>query len=633
MKNTFTFLFLFTILPFSFVKAQNETTVISPDGFLKMQVFQRPENPNGELFYQINYKNQPAILPSELGLSGWGDKMEIENVQSRTQDTSWKPVYGERAVVRDHFNEKTFVLTKKGVRNKLWLIVRAYNEGIAFRYFYPEDPESGGSYLGITSEKTSFVLPENTFGWFAHNAQAAYQYLPLKNWPGECERPLTLKLSNGLYVSLAEAEMVNYSRTKFMIRPNEENIIRCSMYGRVDEVAPFGTPWRVVMVADKPANLLANNDLILNLNPPCEIKNTDWIQPGTIIRTVSLTTSGAQKVVDFAAKRNIRYVHFDAGWYGAETSINSNPTKCDVDPKRSKINDLNITEVVQYAKSKGVGIWVYVNQRALANYLDEILPLYQSWGIAGIKFGFVQVGSHRWTTWLHEAVKKCAQYNLMVDIHDEYRPTGFSRTYPNLLTQEGIRGNEEFTDANINTTHPFTRFIAGAGDYTICYFHRKELKPDLERSINARSLQNTSGHQLALSVIFYSPLQFLYWYDTPEDVQDEPELPFFDHLPTTWDDTKVLDGQIGEYISIARKKGNDGYVGCITNNDARKMNFSFDFLDPGKNYEMILYTDGGEKIKTRTHVKIETKKVKKETKLNLDFLPRGGCAMVIKEIK
>ena len=599
-------------------------TLSSPNGNIK---FSLQTDSDGELVYAISYKDKPVILNSFLGISGWDRNLEIEDVQRTSFDTVWKPVYGERAEVRDHYNQQVYVIKTGGRGDRLHVIVRAYDEGIGFRYKY-----AGSSYLRITSEKTTFCVPQNTYGWFAPFAQAEHKKLPIKDWPGEAERPLTLQLENGLYASLAEAEMVDYSRTKFIVNKGEENIIRCKMYDAVEEIAPFATPWRVVMIAEQPKDLLANNDLILNLNKPCQIENTDWIRPGRIVRTVSLTTEGAKKVIDFAVKRKINYVHFDAGWYGSETSKNSDPRKSDVDPQRCSVNDLNIPEVVQYAKSKGVGVWLYVNQRALTDYLDEILPLYQSWGIAGIKFGFVHVGTFRWTTWLHDAVKKCAKYNLMVDIHDEYRPTGFSRTYPNLLTQEGVRGNEEFPDGVNNTTLPFTRFLAGAADCTICYFHRKEIKADLAKRMNTRSLLNTSCHQMALSVINYSPLQFLYWYDTPEDVQDEPELAFFDELPTVWDETKVLNGSIGEYVSIARKKDNRWFLGCITNNDARKMELPLDFLEGGKKYELTLYTDGGEKVKTRTHVAIQTKKVTSKTVLKLDMLPRGGCAMIVREM-
>ena len=605
------------------VSAQNES-LKSPNGKIIFSI----TSDKGELAYQISYDGKPVILPSVLGINGWERGMKVESVAAKAMDTEWKQVYGERAVVRDQYNQHTYVLKIDGRGDRLELIVRAYDSGVAFRYRLP-----GGSYFKIDSDKTTFVVPENTYCWFAPYAQAIHTRMPVKDWPGEAERPLTLELQNGLFASLVEAEMVDFSRTKFEVRKGEQNIIRCKMYDAVEEIAPFATPWRVVMIAEQAKDLLANNDLILNLNPPCEIENTSWIKPGKIVRTVSLTTAGAKKVVDFAVKRKIEYVHFDAGWYGAETSKASDPRKSEVDPQRSPVNDLNIPEVVAYAKSKGIGIWLYVNQRALTEHLDEILPLYESWGIAGIKFGFVHVGTFRWTTWLHDAVKKCAKHNLMVDIHDEYRPTGFSRTYPNLLTQEGVRGNEEFPDGAINTTLPFTRFLSGAADCTVCYFHRKELKPGLAKSLNARSLENTSCHQMALSVINYSPLQFLYWYDTPEDVQDEPELFFFDELPTVWDDTKVLNGEIGQYISIARKKDNVWFVGSITNNDARKLEIPLDFLEAGKKYELTLFTDGGEKIKTRTHVAIDKKKVTNKTVIKQDLLPRGGCTMMIKEMK
>lgn len=600
------------------------------------QVFHSPNNSvglsvytvNGQLKYEVTYKGKPVILESSLGIDGWKENMEIERIDSVSVNQDWYPVYGERSVVNDCYKGYTYTLKGKGRGDKLALIVRIYNSGVGFRYKYLH-----GSYLRITEEFTTFTVPENTYCWFAPFAQAEHKRVLVKDWPGEAERPLTLQLGNGLYASLAEAEMVNYSRTKFVVRKGESNVIRCKMYDAVEDIAPFETPWRVVMVAESPKDLINNNDLILNLNKPCQIEDTSWIKPGRIIRTVSLTTDGAKKVVDFAVKRGLNYIHFDSGWYGSEISKESDPRKSDVDPQRCPVNDLDMPEVVRYAKSKGVGVWVYVNQRALSAYLDEILPLYESWGIAGIKFGFVHVGSFRWTTWLHDAVKKCAKHHLMVDIHDEYRPTGFSRTYPNLLTQEGVRGNEEFPDGVNNTTLPFTRFLCGAADATVCYYHRKELKPGLEKGLNARSLLNTACHQMALSVINYSPLQFLYWYDTPEDVKDEPELFFFDNLPTTWDDSKTLDGAIGEYITMARRKDNVWYVGCLTNNDARKLNVSLDFLEEGKKYELTMFTDGGEKVKTRTHVAIDIKKVTAKTNLKLSLLPRGGVAMIIKELK
>lgn len=597
--------------------------VCSPDGSLCFSLFLKEQG----ICYQVDYLEQPVVLISSLGIicngQSWTEGVILKETVSRQQDSLWLPVYGERARVRDRYNETTFSLVK-GSRMTLKLVVRAYNEGVAFRYFFPE-AEKGGPYLHITDELTSFTLPENTRAWFTPRAQSLHQLLPLKDWPGESDRPLTLELYNGLFACLAEAEMVDYSRTKFRLDEEKPNTIRCSMYGDVDEIAPFASPWRVIMVAEKATDLLQNNDLILNLNPPCRIADSSWIKPGKVMREVTLSTEGAKKLVDFAVARNISYIHFDAGWYGYEYLKSSDATTVTVDPLRNPKGDLDLQQAIGYARSKGIGVFLYVNQRALAAQLDTLLPLFRSWGVSGVKFGFVQVGSHRWTSWLHEAVRKCARYQLMVDIHDEYRPSGFSRTYPNLMTQEGIRGNEEMPDATNNTILPFTRFIAGAADYTFCYYYRKELgHPD-------RHIQTTSAHQLALPVIYYSPLQWMYWYDQPGDYQGEPELEFWDAVPTTWDDTKVLDGRPGQFISIARRSGDDWYLGTITNNDARQLQISLSFLPKGKTFEAKIFEDdptGG----TRTKVAVKTRKVNASSVLNISLAPSGGQAVWLRPL-
>ena len=520
----------FIILNAFLSKADLVQEIKSPNQKISFILQNKQGNEDG-LFYAIKYENQPVVELSKLGIiwnnDNWNQQLIVTPSTIQQHDTIWTPVYGERDRVRDNYNESVISITTENKKNPvLQLIVRAYNSGIAFRYRFAEN-ENGGPYLHITGESTEFNFQENTKAWFTPRAQSLHQLLPLKNWPDESDRPLTLELPNGLFACLAEAEMVNYARTKFRLNPNKENSILTSIYGDVDEIAPFNSPWRVVMVAEKAGDLLANNDLILNLNPPCAISDVSWIKPGQVMREMTLSTSRAKKLVDFAITHNIKYIHFDAGWYGYEYVSSSDATTITVDPRRNPKGDLDLQEAIRYAKSKGIGVFLYVNQRALAAQLDTILPLYEKWRVAGIKFGFVQVGSHRWTTWLHEAVKKCAKYHLMVDIHDEYRPTGFSRTYPNLMTQEGVRGNEEMPDAVNNTILPFTRFVAGAADYTFCYYYRKEFgHPD-------RHIQNSSAHQLALPVIYYSPLQWMYWYDKPEDFQNEPELAFWDVLPTT----------------------------------------------------------------------------------------------------
>ncbi|MDR1115471.1 MAG: glycoside hydrolase family 97 protein [Tannerella sp.] len=606
----------------------DEVAIASPDGKYQMKVYDR----DGKAYFSVDYEGIPIILESRLGINGngeWADNLRVGESVATSADTLWKPVYGERSIIRDRYSQCEITLADAdNPRRRLRLIVRAYNEGVAFRYFFP-----GNEYLHITREYTQYTLPEGTKAWHTARAQSVYELLPLHDWPDESERPLLLELPQGLHVLLTEAGVVDYVRTKFVLDAGKPNTVTGAMYGDVDDIAPYQTPWRVIMAAAKPGRLIENNDLLLNLNPPCEIENTWWIRPGKVMREVTLTTEGGRALVDFAVRRNLQYIHFDAGWYGPEGSKSSDATVVTIDPARGKDPDaLNLKEVIEYARKHDVGVILYVNQRALYRQLDEILPLFRSWGVAGVKFGFVQVGSQFWTAWMHGAVRKCAEYGLMVDIHDEYRPTGFSRTYPNLMTQEGVYGNEEFPDATNNVTLPFTRFTQGPADYTICYYRRKwdeDTRPDTAHGlVNARLLKTTAAHQLAIAVVYYSPLQFMYWYDKPSEIRDEPELEFFDRVPTVWDDTKVLHGAPGRYVTIARRSGDDWFVGAMTNNDGRKLNIPLDFLTEGKTYVAHIYYDDP-KSKVRTKVSVKTQTVTGKSVLEAVMSPSGGQAIWI----
>jgi len=637
-------LIFFTVLTNSFAQAVHQI-LVSPDGNFQIEINQKNlKNGKKQLYYQVDYKKKHIILESELGVliennlfesalaitndssKLWFENLKFTSAERTSKNETWKPVYGERSTIKDHYNEMVLKFEKFGDGNaqaaghagsgydrrrsyEMHLIVRAYDSGVAFKYFFPEN--KNGLFMHITGEQTQFTLPEGTKAYFERWAQGPYSILPLKNWPDESERPLTLTLPDGLNVALLEAEMVDYARTKFKLSSLKKNTLEASLYGDVDAITPFGTSWRVVMASEKPGRLLENNDLILNLNPANKITNTSWIRPGKVIRS-GLTIKDAKACVDFAAIHHLQYVHLDAGWYGPEMKVASDASA--VSPEK----DLAMQELIAYAKDKGIGIMIYVNQRALFNQIDKLFPLYQKWGIKGIKFGFVQIGSNRWTHWMHQAVKKAVEYQLMVDIHDEYRPTGFSRTYPNLITQEGIRGNEEFPDATHNTILPFTRGLAGAGDYTICYFDKR--------------LKNTHAHQLALSVVMYSPFQFLFWYDKPAAYENEPEIEFFEKVPTTWDETQIADGVIGKYITTVRRSGKDWFVGSITNNDARTLTLSLDFLEEGIKYNASIYSDDLS-LTTRTKVAIKRKIVDNNQTLDMVMPAKGGQAIWFTPVK
>lgn len=610
----------------AFLSARAETVqMTSPDGKGVLTV----KDDSGRIEYSIAWGGKMIIQPSCLGLEigkPMLDGLKIAGVRALGKhDESWRPVYGERAEIPDRYNSWEFDVNS-GDKKAFTIIVRAYDEGMAFRY------RIHGGYFKVTDEFTEYTLPEGTLAYFTPRAQTEYSVLPLRDWPGdgESDRPLLLKLPDGSFACLAEAGVVDYVRTKFKLSPDKPGTVRAAMYGPVEDVAPYDTPWRLVMYGEKAGDILEHNYMFYNLNPPCAIKNPSWIKPGKVMREVTLTTEGGRNVVDFAEKHNLQYVLFDAGWYGFEYDKASDATTVTLDPRRNPDpHALDLQAVIDYARSRGIGVLLYVNQRALQQQLDEILPLYKSWGVAGVKFGFVQVGSQVWTRWMHEAVRKCAEYGLMVDIHDEYRPTGVSRTWPNLMTQEGVRGNEEFPDAFNNTMLPFTRFVAGPADYTICYYRQDFGKLNSDADAHgvprSRTIKTTPAHQLALAAIYYSPLQLLYWYDKPTDSQDEPELKFFDDVYTVWDESKVLEGEPGEYVTMARRHGDEWFIGTITN-AGRKAEVGLDFLPEGK-FVAEIYTDGDKSVPTRTKVRVSSCLVSSADTLHFNLRDSGGAAI------
>ncbi|MBR0036573.1 MAG: glycoside hydrolase family 97 catalytic domain-containing protein [Bacteroidales bacterium] len=595
-----------------------------------------------QMYYEVKYLGKTVVEKSALGVivenqyfenalgvpndnaKVWGENLSYIGQDTTSVDEVWTPPYGENATIRNRYNVLTLKF-KKGEGNAkasdlggynkertyfMNLEVRAYNEGIAFRYHFPL--ATNGLFVHITGEQTQFSMPAGTRAYYEKWAQGPYSLLPLENWAGECERPLTMSLPDDTYVCLAEAGVVDFVRTKFELDTTKQHTLHASMYDCADIITPYNCPWRVVMAVSEPKDLMCREELLLNLNEPCRQEDISYIKPGKVIRACQLNQKAVLEYIDFAARKGLQYVHLDAGWYGPEWDKASDATQ--PSPQR----DLDMKAICQYARQKGIGVWVYVNQRALVNQLDAMLPVYKEWGLAGIKFGFVQIGNQHWTTWLHEAVAKCARYQLMVDIHDEYRPTGVSRTYPHLMTQEGVGGNEEFPEADHNVTLAFTRMVAGPADYTPCYYSRK--------------IKTTHAHQLALPVVLYSPIQFLYWYDNPADCKDEAENALWAEVPTSWDESLPLAGEIGKYAAIARRSGEKWYVGVLNGKEARTLTLPTTFLDKKQKYRVTRY-EGNKNLNTRTNVQITTmNKFKGGKNLEMNLEESGGAVFVIEKL-
>jgi alpha-glucosidase len=479
---------------------------------------------------------------------------------------------------------------------------RASNEGAALRYAFPNAAEP----LKLDGEQTEFHLPDHTLAYEEHGTEGEYHLSKIPDMAPWCERPLTLQLPTGTFAAIGEADNQRYPRTLLSPLPGSPDTLVTALGGSSSNtdsakfsqrnssaitLAPgASTPWRFILVADKPGDLLEHDYLLLNLCPPPDpaiFADTSWIKPGKVMRDAALTTQNSKAVIDFASTGGFQYLLWDDGWYGSEDPATGDATIV-------RHPNLNLQEVLDYAKSKNVGLFLYVDRRQLKKQRDILFPLYEKLGIKGVKIGFVNVGPQDETAWITDTLQKAAEHHLLLDIHDGYRATGNARTYPNLLTIEGVRGNEHFPTPEHNCTLPFTRFLSGAADYTICYYDHR--------------LHTTHAHQLALTVLYYSPLTAVYWYDKPAQAHNEPELEFFRHVPTVWDDTRVLDADVGHSAAIARRSG-----------------------DAGKHYLAHVYADDNT-VPTKTKVAVSTRPVDDQTVMDIALPSAGGQALWIEPL-
>lgn len=608
--------------------AAQSLDVTSPDGRHRLVMHRVDVSGDsvGELRYSVTFDGRPVVNESRAGLDldqrvwemalniagrkltqprCWMDRLVVDSVTVNAPvDSTWTPLYGERSTVRDAYNSATLHMSRHDAsRYRMDVEARAYNEGVAFRYYFPEHPAA--VFHKVVADLTDYAMPDGVMAWSEQWAQAPFDRTPVDSIKHPVERALTLEYPGGYWAALLDADTDDWCLTRYIARDDRPSTLTSVMYSPVDIVTYYATPWKIIMAADTPGGLMEHNDIVLNLNPRCEIGDAaEWVKPGKIMRETTLTMDGARATIDFCAAHNIPYMLFDWKWYEPCTSHDGDATRV--------IDRLDMDSVVAYGRERGVGIWLYVNQHALMRQQRELFPLLRDWGIAGVKSGFVQYASHRWATWLHDMVRYAAENRLMMNIHDEYRPMGFSRTYPNLLTQEGIHGNEEWPDARHDTTLPFTRMINGAADYTICYYDPR--------------LRNTHGHQLAASLVYYSPLLTLYWYDTPSRSHGEPEMEWFDNLVTTWDDTRVLSGYPGTEATVARRHGDQWWVGALNGNDSRRHSVSLDFLEPGVTYLARVYNDDPT-VDTATRVRCDRWLVKAGDSLLFDLAARGGAAV------
>lgn len=417
-----------------------------------------------------------------------------------------------------------------------------------------------------------------------------------------------------------EAANLNLPRIGYNI--NGSNVIKCKLkQGHSKIQGTLKSPWRYFIIADSPEQLLNRKYVIYKLNEKSEYDDGSWIKPGKVFRVMSLTTEGGKRAIDFAAKMNIQYIMFDAGWYGLgygnskESSPKSDPFKV--------INEINLDEVIEYGQKKDVGLILYLNKSALYNYdTKKLFESFKQRGVKGIKMGFMNGKSGHGIERIISLTKLAAQNNLLVNVHDEYCPSGLSKTYPNLLTFEGLRGNEYIDNPSSHTSLlPYIRFMSGAADYTPCY----KAHSNQDRF---SSLRVTKAHQLALSVVYFSPLQHIFWYGEPDDYTDCEEIEWLKYIPTTWDESIYLVGEIGKYVAVTRKKKNKWYLAGITDENNRNLKIPLSFLKQDKFYTLVSYEDSAKTIKKKTKNYIHA-----ADSLTLTMKNNGGYVCYFEESK
>lgn len=597
------FVIILLILMAKSSNAQIKTSykVSSPDKSTQIEI---GLDQQGKLVYRVFYGLKEALTWSALGFNlnevTAGDKTVIlsNNQSKHTETFAWR--LGENDHIENNYQE--MVLSCQSSSLKFNIIARVFNGSIAFKYEIPAQATFKNGR--IKQENTQFNLID-PYTIYQYHQETVFTPTNIDTLKSSCDFPATLSSKN-LYISIGEASNCNY--TKAELKKGTELHSLAVVFPKdsvVKTAGAYQTPWRTISFSKTAIGLHDFSQLYLKLNPPAKAAVTG-IKAGKLIRAQLNTQSGLD-CIDFAAKHNFQYIMFDAGWYGAEFRSSADPT--------TPIPQINMPEVLQYGKEKGIGVILYVNYVGLKAKLDTLIPLYKKWGVSGFKFGFVDGLTQNGLSWLSSAIKKVNDAGFILDIHDNYKPTGLSRTYPALLTQEGIRGDENSPDAFHTTVLPFTRFLAGPADFTFCYPNSK--------SSFSKNLKVSKAQQLALSVVYFSPLQSIFWYGQPNDYTNEQEIEFFKLVPTVWNETHYLAGEIGENISVARRSGNTWFVGNAAGLMDWKGKINLNFLSKRVTYSATVYEDDehGSILK-------RTIKVKKEDSIPVQIKAKGGQAIV-----
>ena len=624
-----------------------DLTLASPNGRVVIAVTAGADR---QPTFAISLSGRPVIAPSPLGLEldrgRLGQGLEITGSRRGSADRTYR-LLGKASSPRDRYNEVVVDLAEPaGAQRKLQLVFRAYDDGAAFRYRVPVQQATEAA--AILSESTRFDFPRDYDCWglnlgkFRTSHEGEFDPVRASGMRDHnlFDAPFVCKTGDAAF-AIAEADLKNYASMYLSGRGDGGLGAQVRLSPRLDDPnvavrtrigSDIVSPWRVVMVADEPAKLIEST-LITNLNPDPAF-DPSWVKPGKSAwdwwngptlggkAYVPLNTATYKSFIDFAAGAKLDYMMIDEGWYvGAGGGGTVRPG---VDVTRS-IDAIDLPQLVEHGRKRNVGLWLWLNWKALDAQMDEALALYERLGIKGIKVDFMDRDDQEMVDWYHRLLSRAARHKLMVNFHGAYHPTGLIRTYPNYVTQEGVLGAEynkwsRRVTPTHNLTLPFTRMLIGPMDYTPGGF--RNVSPAEFRIQNAPPfVQTTRGQALAMYIVYESPLGLV--SDTPDAYQGQPGLDFISLVPTVWDETRAISGEIGQYVVIARRKGKDWYVGAMTNESGRTVTLPLDFLGPGR-YAATHWADGA----SPTELKIKRWTVGPQRQpVTLQLAPSGGAAL------
>ncbi|MDH3458525.1 MAG: glycoside hydrolase family 97 protein [Gemmatimonadota bacterium] len=652
--------------------AQEPVRVASPDGRTVVTV----ETRSGMLLYSLDRADRKVVLPSRLGFEfrdapPLRDSLTITGTERNTVDETWEQPWGEVARVRDHHNElRVSVAEASRPGRRFDVVFRVFDDGVGFRYEFPEQPALQ-SFV-ITEELTEFYLATDARAWWipandpTHRYELMYGSSPMTTLP-EVHTPLTMETYDGLYLVIHEANLVDYAAMN--LTSSRDRHLRVTLTAWADGAkvygqTPFMTPWRTIQLADRAADLVPSV-LGLNLNPPNALGDVGWVEPmkyvgiwwGMHINKVTwssgprhgATTANTRRLIDFAADNGFGGVlveGWNVGWDGDWIA------NADSFSFTRPYPDYDLEGLAKYARRKGVTLIAH-NETSMGveNYerqLKDAFDLYQRLGIRAIKTGYVgdktaqghaHHGQYMVRHW-RKVIQEAARRGIMLDVHEPIKDTGERRTYPNMMTREGSRGQEYNAWAGDGGNPPehetilfFTRMLSGPMDFTPGVFDILIASTDgTPRPPEAARVRTTLAKQLALYVVLYSPMQMA--ADLPENYQGQPAFQFIKDVAVDWEETRVLEDRIGDYVVVARQErgGPDWFIGAITDEEARTFEVPLAFLPAGQHFVAEIYADGegAHWLHDPFPMSISSRPVDAGSTLRMQLAPGGGQAVRIR---